>query len=57
MRDEKDEKFEQTQYERMIEHTYLDVKWLMERWRPTNYLAVIVVSMITSAGMAWLITH
>lgn len=57
MRDERDGEFKQTQHERMTEQTYLEVKWLVERWRPTNYLAVIVVSLITSAGMAWLITH
>ena len=48
---------EQTQHERITDQILYEVKWLSDRWRPTNYLAIILVSIISSAITAWVITH
>lgn len=44
-------------HEKMTENIYFDVKWLVERWRPINYAAITIVSIIASAATTLIITH
>lgn len=44
--------------EKWVEKTYFETRWLAQNQaRPVNYLVVIVVSMLSSALIAWLFTH
>lgn len=54
----KGHKNSKTLHEELTEQIYFEIKWLQEnQTQPTNYLIVIVVSMLSSALVAWLFTH
>lgn len=53
-----DEEKRQEVHDWYTEQIWLKVKWLTQnQTRPTNYLVVIIVSMLSSALTAWLFTH